>query len=84
MPLWQAWDYIEPSGYRALDLQTAKLIHYNWVAHRGSEGAPSVASLISPRCDWRVFDPALREEMDAEREIQKFESILKPDLKDYP
>ena len=77
MPLWNAWEYIEPSGWKALDLQFAKLARRMWIIHRGSENAPNTSDFLTPRRDWREFDPDLREEMEADRLVRNLKAVMR-------
>lgn len=77
MSLWTAWEYIEPSGWKALDLQFATLARRMWLMHRGSKDAPEVSAFLTPRPDWRSFDPELREEMEADQLVRNLKSVMR-------
>jgi len=77
LPLWHAWQYIEPMGWQALDFQFARLARR--LSH--GENLPELSAFLTPERDWREFDPDLWAELEADRECKKMESILRPDIR---
>jgi len=75
-PLWEAWQYIEPFGWQATDIQMAKLagrIMRVWLGDK----APNPSDLLTPERDWREFDPQLQEELETERLIRNMKSVMR-------
>tara|TARA_R110000868_G_scaffold111743_2_gene301434 strand:+ start:2005 stop:2328 length:324 start_codon:yes stop_codon:yes gene_type:complete len=74
--LWHAWQYIEPFGFAAQDLQTAKLSRMI-LAAGGATDLPPLSEFITPDPDYREFDDALRSELEDERMIRNLKSVMR-------
>ena len=74
--LWHAWQYIEPFGFAAQDLQTAKLSRMILTAG-GSSELPPLSEFLTPDPDYREFDENLRGEMVDERMIRNLKSVMR-------
>jgi len=80
LSLWHAWQYIEPMGWQAMDYQFARLARRLMSVWIGDK-VPDLADLLTPEHDWREFDPDLWQELEADRECAKMESILRADIR---
>ena len=76
VPLWTAWQHIEPWGWPAHNLQTARAARMNMAIHRGSENLPPLSDFMAPDIDWREFDRELKQELETERLIRNMKAIM--------
>lgn len=75
MPLWTAWQYIEPWGWQALDLVGAKIARMIYATSCTGD-TPPLSEFKSQPPDWRAFDPELKEEMDADRFMRNLQGVM--------
>lgn len=76
LPLWHAWQYIEPFGWQAMDYQFARLarrIQGVWLG----EKTPDLSELLTPERDWREFDLELQQELETERLIRNMKAVMR-------
>lgn len=79
LPLWTAWQYIEPFGWTAQDLVRAKLAQMQYATSCSGE-TPSLADFITKPPDWRAFDPELHEQMEADRMMRNLQAVMGGEL----
>ena len=78
-PYWEAWLHIEPTGWDADNLNTARISR--WLAvFSGRARDASIEQFLLPPLTLGAFDPEIRAQEEQEREIKKLESILRDDL----
>jgi hypothetical protein len=77
LPLWRAWQYIEPFGWSAQNHASAKVTRMIYSASGASGDIPPLSDFMSKDPDWRAFDPDLHEEMEADRLMRNLKSVMR-------
>ena len=70
-------EFIEPSGWRALDYQFARLARRIYLYLPGNKDAPPLEELMTPAPDWRQFSKEGRQELLDEQNSEALDQVMK-------
>lgn len=76
LPLWRAWQYIEPWGYTLLNQQVARLAQIVMGLSGRFKDVPPLNELMLQDPDWRSFDPDLQEEIESDRLMRNLKAVM--------